>query len=69
MINEKPEFDWIVGLGYNINSRTKAALKYTHGFKEQGIGNLNNNNNNYGQEFRNRTITFNLSYSLFGVKH
>jgi hypothetical protein len=68
-VNEKPEFDWIVGLGYNLSPRLKASLNYVQGFKEQGMGTIKPNGDSYGQIYKNRTLMLTLSYSIFSVKN
>ncbi|GET35060.1 hypothetical protein PbJCM13498_39230 [Prolixibacter bellariivorans] len=61
-INDKPEFNWLLGAGYHLNQRLDASLSYIYGFKDQGMG----NKNEYGQTYRNRMLTLSLSYSIFG---
>jgi hypothetical protein len=65
-VNEKQEFDWIVGLGYKLSPKLQASLNYTQGFKEKGMGAIKNIGDSYGQIYKNRMLMLNLSYSIFG---
>ncbi len=67
-VNEKQEFDWIVGLGYKLSPKLQASLNYTQGFTEQGMGAIKNIGDSYGQIYKNRMLMFYLSYSIFGSK-
>lgn len=67
-VNEKPEFDWIVGCGYNLSPKLKASVNYTQGFKEQGMGSIKSLDDSFGQLYRNRMLMLNLSYSIFDLK-
>lgn len=67
IVVEKPEFNWLVGLGYQ-KDKWKASLSYTQGFDEQGMGAINVDNVPYGQRYKNRSLMVNLSYSIFDLK-
>ncbi|GET25414.1 outer membrane beta-barrel protein [Prolixibacter sp. NT017] len=61
-VNEKPEFNGLLGAGYHLTQKLDASLCYIRGFKDQGMG----NKNDYGQIYKNRMLTLTFSYSVFG---
>ncbi|WP_430973464.1 hypothetical protein [Sunxiuqinia rutila] len=63
-INEKPEYNWLLGIGYS-KYRLQGSLSYVQGLKDQGMGKIQNEKL-YGQIYRNRMIVLNLSYTLWG---
>ncbi len=62
-VNEKPEFDWVVGFG-SKQHRLQWSVNYKQGFDWQGFGELDGTNH-VGQVFRNRMLVVNLSYPLW----
>lgn len=67
-VNDKYEFDWIIGVGYKFSPKLKASVNYTQGFSEQGMGTLEQNGDSYYQFYKNRMLMLNVSYSVFGGK-
>lgn len=69
VVDEKPEYNWIVGAGYQITPAFKASLNYTQGGADQGFGDvLYSSELSYAQVYKNRMLMLNLSYSIFGAK-
>lgn len=64
-VSEKPEFNWLFGAGFNFN-KLKASLNYVQGFKEQGMGETENEIE-HAQIYRNRTLMLTVSYPFFSI--
>ncbi len=63
-IREELELDWTIGLGWEF-ARLQCSLSYRHGFKDQGMGDIDGYEEELGQAYRNHTLAMNLSYALW----
>ncbi len=66
-VNEKPEFNWVLGCGYHLGNKTNLAVRYVRGFKDQGFGNLDDTRevSTKGELYRKRILMMSVSYSIF----
>ncbi|WP_297101562.1 hypothetical protein [uncultured Draconibacterium sp.] len=69
IVNEKPEFNWIVGFG-SQKYKLKWSVNYIRGFKEQGFLHKNIEPEGYykGSINRNNMLQLQLSYPLGQLK-
>lgn len=69
VVNEKPEFNWIVGFG-SQKHKLKWSVNYIRGFKEQGFLHKNIEPEGYykGSINRNNMLQLQLSYPLGQLK-
>ena len=65
-VKEKPEFDWVVGIGCD-KYRLQFAVEYVQGFKKQGFWDVQDYPE-LGEFFRNRMFVLNLSYPFWKSK-
>jgi hypothetical protein len=66
-IREELELDWTIGVGWELG-RLKCSLNYRHGFKDQGMGDIDGYEEELGQAYRNHLLAMNLSYPLWRKK-
>jgi hypothetical protein len=68
-VNEKPEYNWTIGLG-SQKHKLKWSVNYIKGFKDQGFGDrtLNPDGHYNGSINRNNMLQLNLSYPIWQKK-
>lgn len=68
-VNEKPEYNWILGFG-SQKHKLKWSINYIKGFKDQGFSNWNpeTNGQSDGSINRNYMLQLNLSYPIWQKK-
>ncbi len=69
VVNEKPEFNWVIGLG-SQKYKLKWSLNYIRGFKEQGFGDktIEADGHYKGSINRNNMLQLQLSYPIGQLK-
>ncbi len=69
VVNEKPEFNWIIGLG-SQKYKLKWSVNYIIGFKEQGFGDKTKKADGQykGSINKNNMLQFQLSYPIGQLK-
>lgn len=69
VVNEKPEFNWVVGFG-SQKHKLKWSLNYIRGFKEQGFGDKTPKPDGHynGSINRNNMLQLQLSYPIGQLK-
>ncbi len=68
-VNEKPEFNWTVGLGSDKH-KLRWSLNYIKGFKDQGFGDRTPEADGHykGSIYRNNMLQLSLSYPIWQSK-
>jgi hypothetical protein len=68
-VNEKPEFNWTIGLGSQLH-KLKWSINYMKGFKDQGFGSrtMEADGHYRGSINRNNMLQLNLSYPIWQKK-
>ena len=69
VVNEKPEFNWTVGIG-SQKHKLKWSVNYIKGFKDQGFGDrtMKADGHFFGSINRNQMLQLNLSYPIWQMK-
>lgn len=66
VVNEKPEFNWTIGIGSHKH-KLKWSVNYIKGFKDQGFGNITLEPDGHykGSINRNNMLQLNFSYPIW----